>query len=233
MRNILKKVSIQELLFPVGITIIAYIIGGVLHDVIVGFETVRGAEDITVFPLATLLGIIGYFAFTLLAGSVSMTQDFDMIVGLGGTRKEFFAKRLIEIVIANAICVATILILAYLERIKFMHFWTQYELEFDILPYLSMKNMSIAILMTTGLVFIISSIILKFGKTGFWVLWVLYMIVCLSMTRIHDLARVLQLDKLAKSLASNGGILGLAIIVVSGMLIFISWLMVRRQAVRV
>jgi len=231
MKNKLSKyIEIREVAMMAGLIIVTFILGMLLHDFLVNNDIKNMEEEITVFPLGSFISIIAMLVALCFVGATAMCQDFGMIVGMGATRKEFFLKKVINLGITTVISIIIFVILNRIEMIKLNTMWSEYPLELDFSPYITGKNIFIAIVVLIGMSLFVSAFILKFGKTGFWIIWGLYMIFCLSLSRASDIVSAIKPETInSMSAKSNMIMVALFILAVSGTAV--SWLIVRRQEV--
>lgn len=211
---------------------VGFLFGNILHEGIVFSELNNGEPDMTVFPLGTIMAMTVLLIYVFIAGAMSMLERFNLLVGNGATRKQFFYNQICSSVVT---CLGAVLFLrglAYIEQLKLSYFWNKLPSELDLQPYMTPLNMGAIIIILIGYTLFIGACILKFGKIGFWFFWGVYMIGCITLTKIEDVLHGVSENVLAAIKSNSTEIIFIvALFAVLGALL--SWLLVRKQPVNI
>lgn len=225
-----KYVELKDILFSLVFVVAAFGFGIILHDIIVHADIGNHEAEITVFPLGAVVAIVGLFLGLFFSGATSMCQRFDLVIGLGGSRKEFFLERAIFNGASSALCVVVYVALAGLEKMRLDRVWGQYPLEFDIMPFLTATNMAVVVIAISGASLFLAAIIMRFGKAGFWVIWAIYMIGCLALSKTDDIVHSINPD-FAQMVLKNATLIRIGIVLLALLGAWIAWLIVRKHHV--
>ena len=212
----------------------ASIFGVVLFAVIGAFD----AETVSYFPLGTVMGGITALMFCMILMITNLNLSFNIEVAMGCTRKQFFVSSYITSFAAALIAIALVILVDLAERAVYPQIYPHLEEEIDFLPYLLKWSIPAAAAVPVFGGFF-GALMMKFGRTAFWILWALWMVLCLGFPNIHEAieeAPNSMLGKIGIAAADVfGGVpvsawimLGAAAAVVS---LVGSWMIVRRQQV--
>lgn len=230
-----KSLCKSDYIFVAVILLIAIVFGNILHDVILALTAqsdLASGEEVTTFPLGSLLGVIALAVVMLLSIFKLLTARFDMVIGMGGTRKEFFCNELANQGVSIGLGLVIIWVCSKLEQLKLKLVYPQYRCELDFADIFNWKTLIPAIIMALGFTFIMSAIFLKFRRKAIIVYWVVYMAFMLGLSQMSRITDVM-LPLLAGSTIPWGLILPIAFSVVGAALLLVSWLLICRQDVRV
>ncbi len=227
MKKILNGLEYNVIIFMCGVMLALYVFGMILHDILIGVDISNAEAGITVFPLGTVMAVFSLLIMIYFTGATSMCQRFGLLVSIGATRKEFFADRLFNNVIATTIYAVVLVIMARIETSFLCSKWAGYSFEFDLWQMITWKSILLSCVVTICIPMLIGSLILHFGKAGFWVMWVVYMIGCIGMSKGKEIAK--PFIGFAKS---NEVLIGFAVVFISLIAILISWLIVRKESVK-
>lgn len=229
-KKISKYMEFQEMLLMLVVLPATFIFGLLLHDFLINLDMKKSEEVITVFPLGTLIAFITMIILLCIVGATAMCHEFGMLVGMGATRREFFIRKVTSLGLNTVISMVLFVILGRIENYRLNTVWKEYPMEFDFSPFLTVKNAVIAIVVLVGVSLLVSSVIMKFGRKGFWVIWGIYMICCLSMSRMSDIMAKIN-PQFIESVSSGINVIltGMVIFAIIGAII--SWVIVRKQEV--
>lgn len=160
-----------------------WILGVVLHYVIVRVDdTVT-----TYFSMGTLMAMIGAVFAAGIMGLIQIGFYFNMEISMGCTRKGYFISYYITALVFEIFYLGIIVLLNLAERVLEKHIYTGLKSEVDFLPYILKWG-----LLAAAAVCVISgfcgTLLLKYGKKAFWVLWCIWMFGCLVLPKIRRIS---------------------------------------------
>lgn len=170
----------DSLMFEIVLMIGSSLIGAVLFQIIV-----RADKSVTsYFALGTFIGcmMLIIYAFVMAAG---VAVYFNTEVSMGCTRKEFFMSYFAVCVIGNIFAVILLVLICRAETTIYDRIYPALGREIDLLPYLLRFGIPAAIgLVVVGV--LCGTLVMRFGKKAFWIIWGLWMFGCLGIPRIHE-----------------------------------------------
>ena len=170
------KVRKTELLQFLGITAVGYLIG-----LIVVFIVMNVAKENTCATAGTMLAFIAFAFMHLFGITFSFMGDFNMAISLGATRKSFVSGY----VLFNLLEIAVL------------------ELEIiDLTNFFTWNYLSGVLVVFTAVEMFFGAVILRYGMKVLWILWAVWMIICLVPMNIA------KNEKLSGELAKLGLFLG-------------------------
>ena len=163
----------------------AMILGGFVFGI--GLHTLILRLDDTVesyFPMGSIMGIIMSAMYCAILIVVQIRQYFNMEISMGCTRKRFFVSY-------YAVCLAVDLIypfilaaLSAVENALNRAWYPHLTGEFDLVPYILKWGVPVAVGVTLVAGFC-GVLMLRFGRTAFWILWAIWMILAIGIPQIH------------------------------------------------
>lgn len=167
------------------LVVIMGVVGTVIMHCILAFDS----EAKKIVTMGGIMATIGLVIWVLIA-TIQFQFDFNMAVSMGTTRMRFIMSYFIVIFIGNLISVALAAIISKLEEIWFLSQFPKYvgAENIYVFPYIIKYGVPAALLLTL-LGGFLGALMLKFGKKAGWVLWCLWMFLCLGMPRVFDAAK--------------------------------------------
>jgi hypothetical protein len=223
----------DEILLYLGIEAGVFLVLSIIRAFLV--FSGKDASDTDFFALAVV--VCGLFV-TYLYAAFSYPVYFNMAIGMNAVRKKYIPVYYICSVLAIAIQYAFILILRLIEKVQFEFLYPEMEYG-SVDKILFSKYVITAALFLSAVSLLSGALLLRFGKRAFWVIWAVYMVVCLAPAKIGNMVEnnpdgrfASVLNKFADLFESFGGgmINGLVLVLAVCCLIAVYFLS-RRQAV--
>ena len=186
------KVRKTELLQFLGITAVGYLIG-----LIVVFIVMNVAKENTCATAGTMLAVIVFALMHLWGISFS-----NMAVSMGVTRKSFAAGYALFNLLEIAVLELEIVVFGVLEKFLLKTAFPQAAVEADMTTFFTWKYLLGAMVVFTVLEMFFGAVILRYGMKVLWILWAVWMIICLVPMNIA------KNEKLSGELAKLGLFLG-------------------------
>ena len=223
------KVRKAELLQFFGI-----VAGGYLVGLIIVFIVMNATKENSYATVGTMLAVI-VFAFMHLFGiSFSFMGDFNMAISLGATRKSFVSGYVLFNLLEIAVLEVEIVVFGVVEKLLLENAFPQAVMEIDLTNFFTWNYLSGVLVVFTAVEMFFGAVILRYGVKAFWVLWAIWMIVCLAPMNIE------KNEKLSGELAKLGLFLGgkltpqgmvVLVIVLTIVVAAITWNILRKQRV--
>ena len=191
------KVRKAELLQFLGITAVGYLIG-----LIVVFIVMNVAKENTCATAGTMLAVIAFAFIHLFGITLSFMGDFNMAISLGATRKSFVSGYVLFNLLEIAVLELEIVVFGVVEKFLLENAFPQavMEIEPDKLFYMELSVRCPGRIYSSRNVF--GAVILRYGMKVLWILWAVWMIICLVPMNIA------KNEKLSGELAKLGLFLG-------------------------
>ena len=157
-----------------------------------------------------------------------------MAVSMGVTRKSFVAGYALFNLLEIAVLEVEIILFGMFEKFMLKTAFPQASMEIDLTTFFTWKYLLGAMVVFTVLEMLLGAVILRYGVKAFWVLWAIWMIVCLAPMNIE------KNEKLSGELAKLGLFLGgtltpqgmvVLVIVLTIVVAAITWNILRKQRV--
>lgn len=176
------------------------------------------AENPKTFEMAFLMALIAFMAVSMLFGMLFLQRHFETAVGMSRTRKSFFTGSLVCSFV-TAVCGAIALYLSALtEQLRLRYWWSEYPCESGYFAAFTPMVLVFSLFAFTVLAQFIGTLFLRFGKTAFYIIWVVWMIGSFTIPRAMD-----DLEKGQDTVFSNIGLTLRQIL--SGLPLF-AWLLI-------
>lgn len=178
----LTKIYLWMIVIPIGLWGI-----GVITMLILG--QVSGPEDR--FPFGISLGIFGLFVMMLMMATKQYTQEFNLFISMGRTRKEFFASHFIANTVSGWLLVWILFLLCFCE--VYLYQALDPKASAESLSLMEMTRMfSMWWLWLAGIAISIISMLFgilfnKFGMKLYWGCWFAIMVMIFLMPRLFSL----------------------------------------------
>ena len=192
------KVRKAELLQFLGITAVGYLIG-----LIVVFIVMNVAKENTCATAGTMLAVIA-FAFIHLFGKTLSFYGGVLTwqVSLGATRKSFVSGYVLFNLLEIAVLELEIVVFGVVEKFLLENAFPQAVMEIDLTNFFTWNYLSGVLVVFTAVEMFFGAVILRYGMKVLWILWAVWMIICLVPMNIA------KNEKLSGELAKLGLFLG-------------------------
>jgi len=178
------KLEWKEYLRHVVITLFTAFIGiGMVYLIM---NTAAEGEDYG--EMGTLFAILFGVMINIFGGIFTVQADFNNAISMGKTRKSYIPAKYLVSVMGTAMIIVTIWVVNILERFLYSKSFPNVgntELNFAVV----FDNPIILIGYIIGMPAIalfLGGLYMKLGVKFFWVMWTLWMVVCLGLPRIDD-----------------------------------------------
>lgn len=231
--KILKQ-RFSEILTLLGMSVFGYIFGEILLVVIMRID-----QESTTFEIATMMVAIIALVSMIIMGIFQFPSQFNMAVGMGVVRKVFVPCYYLSNVLIAAVQYGMIVAAHYLENMWIQKLYPNLEKEAGIEQILFTNYTIPVILMLAAIQIMAGCCILKFGKKAFWILWAVWMLLCIAPARISDVVENNPEGNLAVAIHGIGSFfqsvsvssMNVVILMVTVVCLVSSWLLARRQQV--
>ena len=191
------KVRKIELLQFLGIVAAGYLVGlGIV------FIMVNVTDENAYATVGTMLAVLLFAFIHLFAISFSFMGDFNTAISMGATRKSFTAGYALFNLLEIAVLELEIVVFGVLEKFLLKTAFPQAAVEADMTTFFTWKYLLGAIVILTVLEMFFGAVILRYGMKVLWILWAVWMIICLVPMNIE------KNEKLSGELAKLGLFLG-------------------------
>lgn len=160
-------------------------LGTLIFELIMRLEAVY-EEAPTTIEMSTLCAAVAFvgdlFFFSMLGKGGH--HSFNIAVSMSRTRKSFFISNIVCASVTAAVGIACILFVSFTERLRLTYWWGEYPCETN---YRSPSMLFCLLFM--GFAFIclsqfMSVLFLRYGKRGYFALWILWMLGAMIIPRI-------------------------------------------------
>lgn len=233
------KMRWDELVLYLGVGLF----GAVFGEIILALLAYMESEDPIkrVFRLGTIFAIVAMLFTQLLFGIFGLGQWFNYQVAFGVTRKKFICC---DVLVSLIWSLATVLfagVLYVAEGGLLKVFFAAYP-ENNILESLHLSPGMLVTVILLGLVCLtalkemLGSLVMRFGNKAFWVIWAIWMLICILPARIQRMDEGNLLSKIFAGIARwisqvPAAAWGAAGIVFAVAAFAVTWIIIRKQAV--
>lgn len=158
----------------------AFLFGFILFSVIMRFS-----DESTYFAMGTVMGAMMALIFSVVQSLSGMQIYFNVEISMGMTRKQFLVSYLMTCFCANILNMVLLVGLNALENTLLRTIYAGLTEEINFLPYLIRWAFPAAVLLAVYGGFC-GTLLLRFGRKAFWIMWVLWMFGCLGIPKISD-----------------------------------------------
>lgn len=137
------------------------------------------------FCLGTMLGGIVAAIYGFIWISAGIGFYFNMEVAMGCSRKEFFFSYYLTGFVMNGVYAIIMAIMCIIENALGRMLYPGMENDIDLLSYIIRGGIPVVVVLTVTGGFC-GTLVLRYGKKAFWVLWTIWMVLCLGGPRISD-----------------------------------------------
>lgn len=137
------------------------------------------------FCLGTMLGgiVAAFYGFIWISAGIGFY--FNMEVAMGCSRKEFFFSYYLTGFVMNGVYAIIMAIMCIIENALGRMLYPGMENDIDLLSYIIRGGIPVVVVLTVTGGFC-GTLVLRYGKKAFWVLWTIWMVLCLGGPRISD-----------------------------------------------
>ena len=240
MKTLWNQIKFQKDLYLTGglVMLGMYVFGMILHDFLV-----LGDDEVTgVLCIGSMMAMIAFGMMMFFFAGIHMVQTFNYAVAMGQTRKRMFPMYTAATLVTFLVLGIFMKVLNVLEELRLRLMFPGLEIENFMEPVLRVPYLLAIALVGTAFGVLLGAGISRFGKTAFWVWWVVFMVICIGGPRLfHYLtdyyadsrmtAFVVRVIEMAVEHAHAFS----AVLVIAVTIIFtgVAYLMVRRQQVNV
>lgn len=240
MKTLWNQIKFQKDLYLTGglVMLGMYVFGMILHDfLILGDDEVTG-----VLCMGSMMAMIALSMMMFFFAGIHMVQIFNYAVAMGQTRKRTFPMYLLATFVTYMVLGIFMKGLNILEVLRLRLMFPGLEIENFVEPVLRVQYLPVYALVGTAFGVLLGASISRFGKTAFWVWWVLFMAVCIGGPRLvtyltddYPDSRLTVFVTQAITFAASNAQACLTVLVIVATVLFTgaAFLMVRRQQVNV
>lgn len=229
------KLRLDELAVYLTFDFGGFLFGSLLLMLMTYFE--NGEPDYTVFRMGTVMAWIVFCFVSVMMGMFGMGGYFNWHVGFSRTRKSFFICDFITELCWNLLNIVVIWGLSLAEGGILKVFYSSYrEDSKEIWGTWLVWMLPVFALVLTIVRELTGALIMHFGKKGFWVMWGLWMFMCIVMGKIGTNKNGVMAKLIEKIMAQITGmsirdwtIMGIVSVI---LMLVVSWLLMRKQAVK-
>lgn len=232
--------SLQEELFAQLSMVLIFGVLGSLFMLFIVKVGMSGEEEKVWFLLGTVMAVVGCVMVGVIIGILGYASNFNMMVSMGRTRKEFYITNFVGSVINNFISMAAIL--AFLAVEKGLGGLVYRDVERYVATEQVLLDFRVIMAYVLGMAvlrLILGALFLKFGNKLMWFVWgicILAGILSRSITKAaaDKNAVILWLMGVGKGFFNLAEVWQVAFIAAMGaVLILLAWLITRKRAVTV
>lgn len=229
------KLRLDELALYVAVDLGVFLLGSLLLGLITYFG---GSEpDYTVFRLGTLMAWIIFCFIAIGMGMFGMSVYFNGHVGFGRTRKSFFICDMATEFCWNLLSLMMIWGLSFAEGGILKLFYGSYQEDYKGLWGIGFGYMiPILALLLAVIRELTGTLTMRFGNKAFWVMWAIWMIICLAPNKIASRKNgaVAKMIERITAWITGMSIAGWAIMgsVLVILMLAVSWMLMRKQMVK-
>lgn len=221
-RLVWYSLRLQEILTSLGIIFGVWVMGMILHDIII-----ISVDEPEAFPLGTLMAIMVLVFFGIFASWGSMIQSFNTSISMGSTRKEYLIQYSIQYYIYMLINVVFIRLLNLYEEARVGWYLKDCYLEFSMSIIFKPIIFILVPFVMLGIGLLMGSVGIKFGSNSRYVMIILWIAICIGFSKIGDGAILEELFSLPLHMY------GVIAAVIATLFTLIGVLIIRKQQVNV
>lgn len=223
MRELKKQWSMRwdEVLLILGAEAGSFLFGEILIAIAVNI-----ANSETVLEMGTLLSLAIPLFLMLFMGVGVLAVCFNTGISMGDTRKRLismtFAMSFLEYLMMAGIAY----LLHHLELWILRVFYAGMENEVNLEAIFRFKYILPVCLVMVAVQAFFGTLVLKFGKSAFWIIWIIYMVAVVGLPRFANGAAA----KMTVRMTESGVLAGMA--AGSAVFIIVSYFLLRKQQVQ-
>lgn len=184
MRSAIKR-QLKVWYSDIGLALLVVLGCGVLGKIIFQIVVCVDKEVTKTAPIAAMFAMIGAGMFCAILGLVQLPISFRTEVSLNCTRKHFLGSFYAVQMVLCFCCYLVVLLIGAAERALDQIWYSGWEREFELMPFLSKWGLLILITLAMASCFG-GVLIMHFGRTAFWCIWCVWMILAIGGPQISE-----------------------------------------------
>lgn len=170
-------------------------LAGIILNLIVVYGIIGGLHDTSIFPTASLLSLLTTALIWIVVGPFTLRKYFTLAISMSTTRKNYILMELFQTVLCSLILYAVFFLLYQLENgILIPLFYSDFPRETDLSFFTALfgsvsSGIFWALAFTgtaLGIRLLLGSLFLRFGQIIYWILWGIWMCVCLFFSTLDS-----------------------------------------------
>lgn len=198
LKDILKRyrLHLPTLYMTLGMIWGMAIFGFVLFEIVMKLAIHNGKSP-EAFQMAFLMSLMMYIGAAIFTGSITNYTSFNTCISMGCTRKKYILMRTTFLFVNNLLAVLSVYIIHKLENLYLAWHWKDIPLEVDLSILAHPWILFMAWIVGTIFPFFLSALSLHFGKIVTLIIYILWLVVCLSFSRVEDIVHSDNFDSFA------------------------------------
>lgn len=181
----------QNIVYLSAVMGLAFVLGIIMSELILFFAQ-SGDDNLTTFPLAFTMTMIGGIGFMSFIGCLSMSGRFELAVCMSKTRKYFIIQELIESLINGALVLIYGAIAYKLDLFIQEIINKDIPMEMEVPMFMDMllknpMNWIVFVVAISMFRYMFGAAYIKVGKGFLWVIWFIWMVICLVPSKVEHL----------------------------------------------
>lgn len=210
----------KNLILNFSVLIGAFLFGSIMHEIIVA---TTGADD--VFPFGCFMMLFGLVGLGFFANWQEEIIQFQLSVSMGCTRKKFFVSYAVQYFLLMLIDWIVAFLLQELEMFRLRMMYPDYPVAMNLGIVFHPATFLLVPIFLTCFGLFIGGIGIRFGGNSKWFVIILWIALCLGLTKVENGAYMIRLMQLP---AYAYAIIALVISVILGV---VAALLMRKQRV--
>ncbi len=237
MKVLTDQIRLQKEVYVIGLGTIGglFVFGTILHEVIAAMD----GNVTEVFTMGSVMAAFGIWIALLFGVGAHMVSMFNYAVSMGRTRRSFFPAYTASVFVTALVLEAVLVLLHVAERLRLGLMYPNLRIDDPAANVLHWNILLAIALFGTALGVFTASLIVRFGKVALWIIWFSWFGLCIVSPQMveqalahADSAAVKLLLRAAEWLLKLGGAaVPVLALVVSAVLLGVSYLILRRQQV--
>lgn len=238
MKALMDQIKLQREIYIIGTLLMGglYLFGIILYDIIAATDD----ELTTAIYLGSIVACGGVLVFVFWAMGMHLVTMFNYAVAMGRTRKGFLPAYMAAAFLSLLALCLEMKLLNFLEGLKLRLMYPMLESEDPTEFVMRWKCLLAIALIGTAVGIFIGTMFIKFGKAALCVCWIIFMAVCIGGPRLLEVCLHHPDNVFAEAvvnvfgaLAKQGSAVLPAVIIICAAFLFgISYLLLKRQQVR-
>lgn len=168
-------------LWVIGLTAGLGIVGIILYQIILGTDKVDGPY----VPLGTIIAAATALIMILALIMSAFGLYFNTEISMGCTRRRFFFSFFFVALVTGMAGYGLVLLVHLLENALNGALHPELTREVEMMPYL-LRWGAPAVLLSVVWSMFLATLVLRFGKKAYWLLWAVWMILCIGFPRVVE-----------------------------------------------
>ncbi|MEY8331873.1 hypothetical protein AALB53_01920 [Lachnospiraceae bacterium 47-T17] len=181
MKALMNQIRLQKEIYLIGFGIMGglFAFGTILHEIIIMADGAAGE----VFCMGSMMSVAGIGAAMLFGVPAHMVNIFNYAISMGRTRRSFFPAYTVGIFFAAMVLETGAVLLHAAERARLRLMYPHLGIDDPAGSVLHWNILLPIALLATTVGVLCGTLIIKFGKMALWILWTLWVAVCIGMPR--------------------------------------------------